>query len=1321
MAADLATGTLGGGCAATGVGGFVHTDIAVGADMPVGVLVTGPLGGIHLVVAGGENIRHGIAGGQAVDGAGGGVGDGALLGAVGPGYVTLDGESLGQGTAALGARHGGGAGIIHAGFGVEMPVVGDVSTVIVGLCLLPGEHGGGTAALELIAQLVGQGGEFHLGDGGEYGLGVGDVVVVLDGTDPAIAGGFIVIAVGDGNVGLVPTVVHVGNDLTLCGVRAGGTDGAVVIAVVHGEEIAGGGHIQGAHNATGGGDTCDAAHVVAVLDIARRAGSGLANDTGGGTGGDELTEVGALADGDVGGVAVAAGLVHDADHRGLFTGAHQFAVVHAAGHIQRTGTNAVDVAIAGDIAVVDAILKGTHAGLAADAGHKSGVARVNVQIGRDIFIGAGLSNAAEPISPAAVCLDLAIHGQVVDAAAGGDQDAPAKARGDLGGLLHGNIHVVDLVVVAIEVAGPSVIAPGLVLTVGPIHGGADGDVGIVDGGHVDVGHEAEIEVLLRPAADLVGADGVIHQVGKLLEVGGGINLVVTVCGLGQVRLIGELQLDIAALEIAANGGPEIEVNELTGFGATFLFNQPGAVRLLGDTRTGLAVGIVAGSGDHIGILLAHPGEGGLVNLGRHGERLIDGDIQLRGYFAGRLGGDSLTASLDRDGGQLAAIHLHVNGHGALDGCTLGVGALGRDGGRAKAGDGDQAGICVHLEYVFIAGGPGDVLDNGEGVGGRRLHLLGGSLGVGAVQIEGLVALVRRGLYLEFCGHGARKGQLKAGLQVAAVGGEGGGAQTLGSDLTEVLAGGGIYIVLHCGHVLVANRPGDGGVSAFLRLELSADRGGIAAADGVKRQLKLCTCEFIVGGGPHQLEAGDLGQQLAILLAAGLALGALGGGGGAAGVFIQVIRAAADRALMPVIIRIRLPAIIGMRRLVHSDIAVGADMPVSIAVAGPLGRIHFMRTGGQNVRPGIVGCHTVDGAGGGIGDGTLLSTVSPSHFALDGKSLTQLTAALGAFDRGGAGVIRTGLGIQVPVVGYNGTVSMALCLLPGEHGGRAAILELFTQLLGQGGEVVLGNGGKLGCLVYDAAAIGDCADGIIAGVLVIEALFNGVGRHTAAEAYLSDQFAESRAAVIAGNAAVVIAAGHFQRIAIRGKIHPADNTAGVDGTLDLAPVVAINYTTISAGFKIRNDTGRLGTDNVAIVGALADPDHIANRAAILHNTGNLRVGIRALQAAKVLAVFHHRALQRNAAHIAVFGLTIGNNIAVVHAVFEGSSLIASANAGDTAGLTGVDLQLGDHIFIFAALAHTAKGASPVAGRFDLALNREVVAASGGGKDDPAVIK
>ena len=837
---------------------LVHSDIAVGADMPVSIAVAGPLGRIHFMRTGGENIRHGIAGGQAVDGAGGGVGDGALLGAVGPGYVTLDGESLGQGTAALGARHGGGAGIIHAGFGVEMPVVGDVSTVIVGLCLLPGEHGGGTAALELIAQLVGQGGEFHLGDGGEYGLGVGDVVVVLDGTDPAIAGGFIVIAVGDGNVGLVPTVVHVGNDLTLCGVRAGGTDGAVVIAVVHGEEIAGGVHIQGAHNATGGGDTCDAAHVVAVLDIARRAGSGLANDTGGGTGGDELTEVGALADGDVGGVAVAAGLVHDADHRGLFTGAHQFAVVHAAGHIQRTGTNAVDVAIAGDIAVVDAILKGTHAGLAADAGHKSGVARVNVQIGRDIFIGAGLSNAAEPVSPAAVCLDLAIHGQVVDAAAGGDQDAPAKARGDLGGLLHGNIHVVDLVVVAIEVAGPSVIAPGLVLTVGPIHGGADGDVGIVDGGHVDVGHEAEIEVLLRPAADLVGADGVIHQVGKLLEVGGGINLVVTVCGLGQVRLIGELQLDIAALEIAANGGPEIEVNELTGFGATFLFNQPGAVRLLGDTRTGLAVVIVAGSGDHIGILLAHPGEGGLVNLGRHGERLIDGDIQLRGYFAGRLGGDSLTASLDLDGGQLAAIHLHVNGHGALDGFTLGVGALGRDGGRAKAGDGDQAGICVHLEYVFIAGGPGDVLDNGEGVGGRRLHLLGGSLGVGAVQIEGLVALVRRGLYLESCGHGARKGQLKAGLQVAAVGGEGGGAQTLGSDLTEVLAGGGIYIVLHCGHVLVADRPGDGGVSAFLRLELSADRGGIAAADGVKRQLKLCTCEFIVGGSPHQLEAGDLG-------------------------------------------------------------------------------------------------------------------------------------------------------------------------------------------------------------------------------------------------------------------------------------------------------------------------------------------------------------------------------------------------------------------------------------------------------------------------------
>ena len=177
---------------------LVHSDIAVGADMPVSIVVAGPLGRIHFMRTGGENIRHGIAGGQAVDGAGGGVGDGALLGAVGPGYVTLDGESLGQGTAAPGARHGGGAGIIHAGFGVGMPVVGDVSTVIVGLCLLPSEHGGGTAALERIAQLVGQGGKLGLGDGGEHGLGVGDVVVVLDGADPGIAGGFVIIAVGDG-------------------------------------------------------------------------------------------------------------------------------------------------------------------------------------------------------------------------------------------------------------------------------------------------------------------------------------------------------------------------------------------------------------------------------------------------------------------------------------------------------------------------------------------------------------------------------------------------------------------------------------------------------------------------------------------------------------------------------------------------------------------------------------------------------------------------------------------------------------------------------------------------------------------------------------------------------------------------------------------------------------------------------------------------------------------------------------------------------------------------------------------------------------------
>ena len=297
-------------------------------------------------------------------------------------------------------------------------------------------------------------------------------------------------------------------------------------------------------------------------------------------------------------------------------------------------------------------------------------------------------------------------------------------------------------------------------------------------------------------------------------------------------------------------------------------------------------------------------------------------------------------------------------------------------------------------------------------------------------------------------------------------------------------------------------------------------------------------------------------QLAIFLAASFALGLLHSRGGAAGVFIQVIRAAADRALMPVIIRIRLPAIIGMRRLVHSDIAVGADMPVSIAVAGPLGRIHFMRTGGENIRHGIAGGQAVDGAGGGVGDGALLGAVGPGYVTLDGESLGQGTAALGARHGGGAGIIHAGFGVEMPVVGDVSTVIVGLCLLPGEHGGRAAILIVLTQLLGQGGEVVLGNGGKLGCLVYDAAAIGDCADGIIAGVLVVEASFNGVGRCLTAEVDLTDQFTQNSAAVIAGNGAIVIAAGHFQRIAIRLQVHHADDAAGIDRTSDFAPVVAV---------------------------------------------------------------------------------------------------------------------------------------------------------------------
>ena len=182
--------------AGRGMGSFVKAQTADLADMPVVCTVRFPRTG--RVFARGQNVGFRCAGRNAVDRAGGGVGDGALLGAVGLGDFLAHGKRLLELTAALGADHGSGAGIIFVGFGVAMPVVSDVGAVVVFRRFLPCENRRGAAVLEFVAQLVGQGGKFGLGDGGEHGLGVFNIVVILDGADPVIAGGLVIIAVGDG-------------------------------------------------------------------------------------------------------------------------------------------------------------------------------------------------------------------------------------------------------------------------------------------------------------------------------------------------------------------------------------------------------------------------------------------------------------------------------------------------------------------------------------------------------------------------------------------------------------------------------------------------------------------------------------------------------------------------------------------------------------------------------------------------------------------------------------------------------------------------------------------------------------------------------------------------------------------------------------------------------------------------------------------------------------------------------------------------------------------------------------------------------------------
>ena len=440
----------------------------------------------------------------------------------------------------------------------------------------------------------------------------------------------------------------------------------------------------------------------------------------------------------------------------------------------------------------------------------------------------------------------------MDAATGGDQDAPAKARGDIGGLLHGNIHVVDLVVIAIEVAGPSVIAPVLVLTIGAVHGGADGDIGIVDGGHVYVGHEAEIEGLLRLAADLVGADGVIHHVGKLLELGGIVDQEVAVIGLGQLCLLGKLHSNVP-IGAAAALHSELDVRHLAGLAAVpILGDLVAAVGLLFDA--GIGTGIVRIHRHLKGIVLAHPVEAGLVHLRRQNDALIERHVDL-GRPGGHIRRNHHIALLDGDVGQLRGGGRRGCTGRTFNGLALGVYGFHRDSGGTHALEGHEA-VLVYRGHALVGGRPLDILDVRGSVLCRSRQLLSRVLGVIATQICTGGAVTRGVLDGELTGYGARKGQLKTSRQVAAIGGEGGGAQTLGGDPAEVLAI--VHLVLHCGHALVTDLPGDGGVSAFLRLELSADRGGIAAADGIKRQRKLFACKFIVGGSPHQLEAGDLG-------------------------------------------------------------------------------------------------------------------------------------------------------------------------------------------------------------------------------------------------------------------------------------------------------------------------------------------------------------------------------------------------------------------------------------------------------------------------------
>lgn len=219
--------------------------------------------------------------------------------------------------------------------------------------------------------------------------------------------------------------------------------------------------------------------------------------------------------------------------------------------------------------------------------------------------------------------------------------------------------------VSVKVAAPGIIPAAGVATELSVDGGADGDIGVVDGGHIDVGHEAKIEGLLRLAADLIGADGVIHQVSKFLQFRGIMDQEVAVRCLGQVCLLGKLHGNVPVGTGAALHG-KLDVSHLAGFAAIpILGDLVAAVILL--FNAGAGTGIVGIHRQLKGIVLAHPVEAGFVHLRRQSDALVERHEDL-GRPGGHICGNHHIALLDGDVGQ-------VRGRGSCRGAGRGRGTL----------------------------------------------------------------------------------------------------------------------------------------------------------------------------------------------------------------------------------------------------------------------------------------------------------------------------------------------------------------------------------------------------------------------------------------------------------------------------------------------------------------------------------------------------------------------------------------------------------------------------------------------------------------------